>query len=87
MSCGVSCRHDSDSTLLWLWRRLAAVAPIIPLAWKPPYVVGAALKSKEKKPLEILYDCGYVNELVFPSNIPFNWLLLTQERKTIAYHC
>ena len=32
-----------DPVLLWLWCRLAAVAPIRPLAWEPPYAVGAAL--------------------------------------------
>ena len=26
-----------DSALLWLWCRPAAVAPIQPLAWEPPY--------------------------------------------------
>ena len=31
--------------LLWLWHRLAAVAPIQPLVWEPPYCKGAALKS------------------------------------------
>ena len=35
--------------MLWLWRRPAAVAPIQPLAWKPPYAMGAALKKKKKK--------------------------------------
>ena len=30
--------------LLWLWCRLAATTPIRPLAWEPPYAVGAALK-------------------------------------------
>ena len=30
MSCGVVCRCSSDLALLWLWRRLAAVAPIRP---------------------------------------------------------
>ena len=39
--------------LPWLWYRLAAVAPIGPLAWKPPYVSGAALKSKKKRKLNI----------------------------------
>ena len=38
-----------DLTLLWLWCRLAAVAPIRPLAWEPPYALGAALKSKTNK--------------------------------------
>ena len=31
-----------------LWCKLAATAPIRPLAWKPPYAVSAALKSKNK---------------------------------------
>ena len=34
--------------LLWLWRRLAATAPIGPLAWEPPYVVGVALKRQKE---------------------------------------
>ena len=34
---------------MWLWSRLAATAPIGPLAWKPPYTMGVALKKKEKK--------------------------------------
>ena len=46
MSCGVVRRHDLDLALLWLWYRLAAVAPIWPLAWEPPYAVSLALKSK-----------------------------------------
>ena len=42
MSCGVGRRHGSDPELLWLWRRPVATAPIQPLAWEPPYAVGAA---------------------------------------------
>ena len=38
-----------DPALLWLWCRLAAVAPIYPLAWEIPYAAGAALESKRKK--------------------------------------
>jgi len=49
VSCGVGCRRGSDPALLWLWPWLAAVAPIGPLAWEPPYAAGAALKSKKKK--------------------------------------
>ena len=49
MSCGVGHTCGSDPVLLWLQRRLAAVAPIGPLAWEPPYAVGAALKSKKTK--------------------------------------
>ena len=55
MSCGVAHRRGSDLALLWLWRRLAAVALIRPLAWEPPYVVGAALKSKKKKHMIIIH--------------------------------
>ena len=33
----------------WLWCRLAAIAPIGPLAWAPPYVAGAALKRQKTK--------------------------------------
>ena len=31
-----------EPVLLWLWCRPAATAPIRPLAWEPPYAVGAA---------------------------------------------
>ena len=48
MSCDVGRRHGLDPALLWLWYRLVATAPIRPLAWEPPYAVGAALKRKEK---------------------------------------
>ena len=37
-----------NPVLLWLWCKLAAAAPIQPLAWKRPYVTGAALKNKNK---------------------------------------
>ena len=53
--CELWCRSQMqlDPTLLWLWRRLVATAPIRPLAWEPPYATGAALekdkKAKKKK--------------------------------------
>ena len=54
MSCGVGHRCGLDSALLWLWYRLAATAPIRPLAWEPPHAKGVALKKpktkKQKKP-------------------------------------
>ena len=50
MSCGVGCRCDSELVLLWLWCRLAAVAPIRPLAWEPPYAMSLALKKHKKNP-------------------------------------
>ena len=49
MSCGVGCKYVSDPMLLWLWHRRAAIAPVQPLAWKPPHVAGAALKKTKKK--------------------------------------
>ena len=49
VSCVVGCGCRLDLALLWLWHRLAAVAPIRPLAWESPYAAGAALKSKKKK--------------------------------------
>ena len=53
MSCGVDSRRGLDLELLWLWHRLAATAPIRPLAWEPPYATGVALekgkKTKKKK--------------------------------------
>ena len=33
----------------WLWYSLAAAAPVWPLAWELPYVIGMALKRKEKE--------------------------------------
>ena len=44
LNCAVGCRCVSCPALLWC--RLAAIAPIQPLVWEPPYIMGAALKSK-----------------------------------------
>ena len=53
VSCGVGRRCGSDPMWGWLWRRLAAAAPIRPLAWEPPYAAGAAQeiakRPKKKK--------------------------------------
>ena len=54
MSYGVGHRCGSDPTLLWLWHRPEATAPIRPLAWEPSYAAGAAqeiatTKDKKKK--------------------------------------
>ena len=49
VSCGVGRRRSWDPELLWLWRRPAAIAPIRPLAWEPPYAMGAALKKQKRK--------------------------------------
>ena len=37
-----------DPVLRELWCGQAAIAPIRPLAWEPPYAVSAALKDKTK---------------------------------------
>ena len=67
-------RHGSDPVLLWLWRRLVATALIRPLAWEPPYAVGAAQeKTKNKTKQRVKFD-----------SISFNWKCLTtkyRERK------
>ena len=47
MSCGVSHRGGLDPALIWLWRKLVATAPIIPLALETPYVMVAVLKKKK----------------------------------------
>ena len=49
MSCGVGHRRGSNPEVLWLWHRLAATAPIRPLAWEPPYASGAALKKAKRQ--------------------------------------
>ena len=38
-----------DLVLLWLWYRLAVVAPIQPLAWELPYAAGVAQKDKKNE--------------------------------------
>ena len=42
LSCGVCHTHGLDLVWLWLWRRLAPAALILPLAWELPYAVGMA---------------------------------------------
>ena len=45
-------RHSLDLSLVWLWGRPAATAPIHPLAWELPYATCAALKKRQKKKKE-----------------------------------
>ena len=50
MSCGVGHRRGSDLALwLWLWQKLTAAAPFLPLACKLLYAAGVAQKRKEKE--------------------------------------
>ena len=48
MSCSVGQRLSLDLVWLWLWHRLAAAAPIRPLAWELSYATGATLKRPPK---------------------------------------
>ena len=48
--------------MLWVWRRLAAIALIPPLAWKLPYAMGAELKKKKKKACVLLVCRIYVEQ-------------------------
>ena len=73
MSCGVGHRRGSDPELLWLWHRLAATAPIRPLARKPPYAEGAAqemAKRQKKKICNLIwvpwvsFQCDTVEDAV-----------------------
>ena len=49
MGRGVPHRYWLDPVLLWLWYRLAAVAPVQTLAWELPHAAHVALKSKNEK--------------------------------------
>ena len=55
VSCGVGRRRGSNLALLWLWHRLAAAAPIRPLAWELPYAMGEALKKQTNKQAKTLF--------------------------------
>ena len=54
MSCGIGHRYGSNP-----WQRLAAIAPIWPLAQELPYATGVALKKKKKKKKNVYNkDCA-----------------------------
>ena len=68
MSCGVGGRRGSDPVLLWLWRSPVAIALMGPLAWEPPYAIGAtqemAKKKKKSTPWQSMSGyCSYVCSL------------------------
>ena len=60
MSCGVGHRCGSDPELLLQWRRPAATAQILLIAWELPYTGGVALKRQKKKGKERNKDGGEV---------------------------
>ena len=67
MSCGVGHTYGLDPALLWLWRRPAAIAPVLPLAWELPYATGVALKKQKKKKKIILESLKYIGACIFSS--------------------
>ena len=71
MSCCVGCRRGSDLASLWLWRRPAAIAPIRPLDWEPPYASGATLeKAKRQKQKQNKTECSVSKWFLF---LPETW--------------
>ena len=60
-SLGLRCA--SDPMLLWLWGRLAAGAPIRPLAWELPYAMGVAPKIKNKKKTRKTGNEGHLHKI------------------------
>ena len=46
-----------DLALPWLWRRPVAIAPIRPLAWEPPYAMGAAQEMANKQTKKRIQRC------------------------------
>ena len=72
MSCGVGCRRGFDPALLWLWCRLAAIAPVGPLAWESAYAMGVALENRQRQKKKSIY----INELKVIEGISYNhqWL-------------
>ena len=76
----------------WLWCRPVATALIRPLAWEPPYALGAALKKKKrkkqkkKKKKTTTKKKSLVNVMVFLGEkltLNLNFLLFLQ--RTIGY--
>ena len=82
-----SVREDEVWSLTWssrlrirhcceLWRRPAVVALIQPLAWQPPYALGAALKRQQKKNRSYLTNSVHLNLDLFVMNRPDSFWLL-----------
>ena len=69
-----------DPALLWLWCRLAATAPISPLAWEPPHTMGAALRrQKKKKKVGLGKDHRGSTAQTPPPYLPLNPVILLEK--------
>ena len=83
------CRSQTqlDLTLLCLWYRPAASALIEPLAWEPPYAVGAALRGQKDKK-KIIINCvpmGINTNLPRTYNAAAWWLKSIRWSNTCIY--
>jgi len=62
-----------DPTLLWLWHRLMATAPVRTLACKPPYATGVAQemakRQKKKKKRQTKKKRWYIYKMEYYSAI------------------
>ena len=52
--------------LLWLWHRPVAIAPIRPLAWKPPYAMRVAQENGKKTKKKKYVYINYVSKIIHP---------------------
>ena len=99
MTCGVGCRCSSDPELLWLWRRLGAIALIRPLAWECLYAVSVALKSQKKKKEDLVHihngillshkkewNNAICNNMAAPRDSHTKWSVRKRKINTIWYH-
>ena len=59
-----------DPTLLWLWYRPAAAAPIQALAWELPYVCHRCCPKKKKKKTYDSYRVSFPLEAITSSSHP-----------------
>ena len=74
--------------MLWLWRRLAAIALIRPLAWESPCATGAALE-KVKRPKKKKKKKMYMRKLLSlylwnKANLKAQWLMNPTRNHEVA---
>ena len=88
MSCGIGQRSGLNSTLLWLWCRLAAAAAIQPLAWELPYAASVApQKIRKEKKKKIISHAKKKESVITTQEKKVNkngskcWILLTKTTK------
>ena len=88
LSCGVGHRRNTDSTLLWLWYRLAAAALIRPLAWEPLYGAGVALKKikRPKKKKKSVYNISPCLENNHNTTLKVQCVLMFNSVNVLLHH-